>query len=197
VWPRPASCRAAERKREAARQDISDTALRLFIEHGYEATTIDQIAARVGLSARSVFRHFTTKEDIVLAQLNRSGERLHDALRLRPPAEPAWDALRQAFDVLLADHAESPDRLRRIITMVQESPLLHARHLEQQPRWQEPLVPLIAARLGVPDGHPSPRALVAAAFTCLDVAVSTWAAHDDGTTIGEVLDTIIATVRGT
>lgn len=60
---------------------------RLFTEQGFDKTTVDQIAAQAGLSGASLFRHFGTKEDIVLGRLEESGRRIAEALIARPEHE--------------------------------------------------------------------------------------------------------------
>ena len=70
------------RSRQAAYAEITAIAMGLFLEQGFEQTTIDQIAAKAGISRRSFFRYFGTKEDIVLGDLAADGERMRDALEL-------------------------------------------------------------------------------------------------------------------
>ena len=74
----------------------------MFIAQGFEETTVEQIASEVGMSARSVFRYFDTKEDMVVGSMQELGARLAAALADRPADEDAWQALRGALGVLLA-----------------------------------------------------------------------------------------------
>jgi AcrR family transcriptional regulator len=60
-------------------------------------TSVDQIA--VGISRRSSFRYFDTKEDVVVGNLVETGLQIRDALLARPATEGPWDALREAFEV--------------------------------------------------------------------------------------------------
>jgi AcrR family transcriptional regulator len=138
-----------ERTRLAAQRDIGDAAMRLFLEHGFAEVTVDQIAAEAGISARSFFRYFATKEDAVVGQLAQEGLRLKAALEARPADEAPWDALRAAFDTLLGDYYDgAPEMLRRTLRMLHGTPSLRARHMEKQLHWQELLVPDVARRLG-------------------------------------------------
>jgi AcrR family transcriptional regulator len=187
-----------ERKRLAAQRDIGEVAMRLFLDQGFEETTIDQISSAAGLSSRSFFRYFATKEDVVLGHLAEAGRQLQSALVERPARESPWVALRAAFDTLLKEYDDSPEVLRSTARMLQETPSLRARHLEKQLQWQELLVPDIARRLGVAAEHPDgagAHAVVASALACLDAASAAWAAASDEVPIGAILDDAIAAVR--
>src|SRR6201986_2289996 len=56
-----------ERKRQLTLERIAEAGLKLFIEHGYEATTLDAIAAASGISRRTFFYYLKSKEDVLLA----------------------------------------------------------------------------------------------------------------------------------
>jgi AcrR family transcriptional regulator len=179
-------------------KDISEVAMRLFLDDGFDAVTVDQIVAEAGISPRSFFRYFATKEDVVLGHLAQAGLHLRTALEDRPATEAPWVALRAAFDVLLADFSDSPQSLRRTSRMLLDTPSLRARHLEKQLHWQELLVPDIARRLGTSTGGTEDvraHALVASALACLDAASAAWAVTDDDTPIETFLDAAIGAVR--
>ncbi|AFU00408.1 TetR/AcrR family transcriptional regulator [Nocardia brasiliensis] len=165
-----------ERARRAARAEITATAVRLFAENGFEATTIDQITTAVGISRRSFFHYFGSKEDVVLGDTDALGESVRAALAARPGDESAWTAIRKAFLVLQQSEGTQEEQLT-LARIHHEAPSLRARHLEKQLRWQELLAPEVQRRLGLPASPvPDPRALafVAAALACLDAAVDAW-----------------------
>jgi AcrR family transcriptional regulator len=85
------------RTRQAVYAEITRTAMELFLRHGFEATTIDDIATAAGISRRSFFRYFGTKEDIVLGDLAARGELIRKELEGRPADEDAWTALLNAL----------------------------------------------------------------------------------------------------
>lgn len=181
------------------RAEIGATAMRLFLERGFDDTTMEQIAHEAGVSRRSLFRYFGTKEDIVLGNLVEAGEAVRDALEARPESEAPWEALRAAFESLMLDPAYSPERSLRISKMLYGNPSLRAGHFEKRLRWQELLVPNIQKRLGEVPGHetdPRARAIVACALTCLDVAVETWTRGDGKEDLAELYDRAVAAVRG-
>src|SRR3984957_9617475 len=96
-----------ERMRRTVLNEIAEVALKLFTERGYETVTIDDIAAAAGLSRRSVFRYFSTKEDIVVGKFDFVAGDMLAELRARPAGEPVWQSLRRAFD-LLVPHVDVP-----------------------------------------------------------------------------------------
>ena len=85
------------RTRQAVYAEIARTAMELFLERGFEATTIDDIATAAGISRRSFFRYFGTKEDIVLGDLAAQGELIRKELEARPASEDAWTAMINAL----------------------------------------------------------------------------------------------------
>ena len=91
-----------QRSRTAAYAETTAVAMGLFLEEGFEQTTIDQIAAAAGISRRSFFRYFGTKEDIVLGDLASEGERARDALEAVPLALGPWEAIREALGTISA-----------------------------------------------------------------------------------------------
>lgn len=186
-----------ERTRRAVRAEIAEAAMRLFLDNGFDATTIDQIAAAAGISRRSFFHYFASKEDLVLGDTDALGESVRAALEARPAEESAWAAIRAAFQALRSTQGTSADQLA-LARMYHDVPSLRARHLEKHLRWQELLAPEVQRRLGLPDTptpDPRARAFVAAALACLDAAVDAW--YESGGTADpvELFDDAIATLR--
>lgn len=85
---------ARTRKRRETRQRISETGLRLFLAHGYEGTTLDAIAAEAGISRRTIFLHFKSKDDILFAWQEESWATLYADLLQTSPDVPPLDAVR-------------------------------------------------------------------------------------------------------
>lgn len=145
----------------------------LFAEHGFEATTVDQIADAAGMSRRSFFRYFTGKEELLESRLRESERAMVEALRARPEGEPAWTALRNALRPVAQAHEVHPDRARALLRMVRE-PALRSLLWRRHRSWQEAVAPLLAERMGSPAGDPGPPAIAAAALSCLEAAQDAW-----------------------
>ncbi|AXK35632.1 TetR family transcriptional regulator [Streptomyces armeniacus] len=190
-----------ERTRRAVTAEIADSAKRLFVEQGFDATTIDDIAEAVGMSQRSVFRYFATKEEIVLGRFDLVVDDMLDALRQRPPGEEVWTSLRHVLDVLVSV-SEAPgqrDLVEPVHRLVFETPTLLAGYLQKLQLMQEAVVALLLERAeaaGRPydADDPAPRALTAAAFGCLVAAQHSLLAPGAKSTFADAVDHALATV---
>jgi AcrR family transcriptional regulator len=86
-----------ERKRRETRQRIAETGLRLFLANGYDGTTLDAIAEKAGISRRTFFSYFKSKDDIVIVWQNASWASLNaDLLKTSPDMQPL-DAVRDVM----------------------------------------------------------------------------------------------------
>jgi AcrR family transcriptional regulator len=189
-----------ERKRKAVRDHVVATGLNLFLEHGFEAVTAEQIARAAGISPRSFFRYFDTKEDVALDGVVEAGRRVESALSARPPQESVWDALRAALLVLVDEPAYPPEDLLAISRMLLETASLRARQLEKQQRWEDFLLPHIVARLppdqsGTETADVRAAAIVGAALACLHATTAAWTRTGGTQDPVRLLDEAIGAVR--
>jgi AcrR family transcriptional regulator len=171
----------------------------MFIAQGFEETTVEQIASEVGMSARSVFRYFDTKEDMVVGSMQELGARLAAALADRPADEDAWQALRGALGVLLAGIAEDREGMLARARMFASTPSLRAARQQKHAQWRELLLPEMLTRLR--GGPEETRELRAAAVTtavlgCLDVSITHWLEAGGTGSLDDLLDVAITAVRG-
>ncbi|MEV0893679.1 TetR family transcriptional regulator [Promicromonospora sp. NPDC050262] len=187
-----------EISRDAVRARITEIALELFAERGFEQVTVEQIAAAAGMSARTFHRYFPAKEDVVIGDPARGGEFVRDVLAGRPQDEPVWDSLRIAFEALVSQaphRGGDDDRGKLAMRVLVSAASLRARSLEKHLLWARMLTPLVAARLPDDDAAFRAEIIVQSALACFDVALTTWANADDGTTASELLDRSFATLR--
>lgn len=89
-------------RRSEIRGHLLETALRLFNQHGYQATGIDLIISESGVAKTTLYRHFETKEELILAALERRDEEARDAMRafVETRASDAVERLLATFDFL-------------------------------------------------------------------------------------------------
>lgn len=190
-----------ELSRQAVRVRITEAAQALFLAKGFNETTVDEIAAVVGMSQRSFFRYFASKEDVVLEKFDRQGEELFARLNSRPLDEPEWDSLRSCFDVFVTGFTDDAGQDRAIQGIIESCPPLRAAQLERVHRFQEQLVRRLAARTVArdPNAHPNALvlgALVGAAFACVQAAIShTLCGNEDPARLGALLDHAMEALR--
>ena len=91
-----------------ARQRLERAALALFAEHGYDATTVAEIADRAGLTKSTFFRHFADKREVLFGGQDALAELFREAIGAAPPAATAADCLAAAL--VAAAAAFTPDR---------------------------------------------------------------------------------------
>ncbi|MDV6264018.1 TetR/AcrR family transcriptional regulator [Rhodococcoides yunnanense] len=188
-----------ERTRAAVRGELSRAAMELFVRDGFDQTTVADIAAAAGVSTRSFFRYFPSKETVVLAHLVDIGHQALEQMRAAPAAADPWDVLRAAFEPSLNAIREDPATSLAIYQLLMQSAALRATHSEKGRQWCELLEPELARRLQpVPQSSHDPRAraLVSAALACYDAACYAWANTLATVPIDALLDEAIATVRG-
>lgn len=186
-----------ETARASVRDQIADKALRLFDENGFDATTVDDLSAAIGISARSFFRYFPTKEDVVVPDPTPLGKLVRDEAVSRPLEEDVWATLRSAFEPLLAMTPEGVERGLRTMRVMMGTASLRARHLEKHLTWARLLEPVIAQRLDGPEETRTFRAqtLIHAALACFDVALAEWSSVEGAVPASVLLDRAFGTVR--
>ncbi|QBI56433.1 TetR/AcrR family transcriptional regulator [Streptomonospora litoralis] len=193
--------RLRERTRRAIHREIAETGMSLFLEHGFEETTVDQIAEAAGISRRSFFRYFATKEDVVLGGLIDRGHRVRSALAERPPEEEPWIAVRASLLALRDEAWAGTEVDLRIARMLFQAPSLRARHLEKHLAWQDMLVPELTRRLRAAADIDEKRAthhaaaIIATALTCLDVATEAWVQRNGTVSLEDLWDEAVTAVR--
>ncbi|AFR28783.1 TetR family transcriptional regulator [Arthrobacter sp. Rue61a] len=188
------------RTRRLAQTELTAVAQDLFVAQGYDNTTVDQIAAAAGMSKRTFFRYFPSKDDLVIGKYDLFADRMAEALDARPKSEPVWESLRRMFDITL-DYVQDEHQRARIDAMdgiVRSTPQLYARYLEKMQRVQELLVGRVAVRLNDDEHNPSdprPAAIVGAAFACMQAARQAWFASDRSEAFGSYLDDAMAALK--
>src|SRR5215469_7796940 len=91
--PAPPGEGLRERKKRLMRQQLSDTATRMFLRRGFDAVRVSEVAEACGVSQKTVFNYFPTKESLVLDRLSTTVATLRSALA-DPDTEPFEAALR-------------------------------------------------------------------------------------------------------
>jgi AcrR family transcriptional regulator len=175
-----------ERKKARTRADIQARALALFAAQGYEATTVQQIAATAEVSESTFFRYFPTKADVVL--WDDFDPLIIEAFRRQPPELDAIGALRAATrDAFAQLTREQLDDQRERTKLTFTVPELRARMLDQLIVAMQMLAELVAERTGRPREDIHVRAFAGAVIGAI-LAASFAVIDDPGASFVAVLD---------
>jgi AcrR family transcriptional regulator len=139
-----------ERNAAQTRELILDTALPLFLDRGYEATRMEEIAEGAQIGTSTLYRYFPTKDALVLEPLSLRGQ-MADELRGRPADEPLDLALGHALRALLEAPRGDSARLAQVQAVLERTPALQTRLSEEFARERTLLERAVAERLGRPD----------------------------------------------
>jgi AcrR family transcriptional regulator len=165
-----------ERKKERTHQDLVEAGLRMFAERGFDAVTVEDIAAEVDVSPRTFYRYFATKEDLLLDDLSTALDVLRRSFLAQPADLPVMAAVRAVLmEVTQTYEGLARQKLQRA-RIVEATPSLKFRHAERQTAWEQVLAPLVSERIGDPPGDPSLKAqlIASCAMAALRVAFSAW-----------------------
>ena len=179
-----------ERKKERTRQELMRSALRLFADRGFDQVTVEEIAADCEVSPRTFFRYFSSKEDVLFAQSDRSLERLLETLRGEPSDLRPLEALRRAMHTLAADYVEDKEAVVLRHQIMTATPALRTRATERQHGWEAAVIEQLraggqAARMSDLDV----RLVVAASMTALRVSIVVWVADTSDVELEHIIDT--------
>jgi len=153
-----------ERKKRLMRQRLTDTATMLFMERGFDAFRVSEVAAACGVSDKTVYNYFPTKESLILDRLTTSVASFRNALN-EPNASPVDAALR-VLDAELDAHtswllsaddpAEAAAAFQRFRALVDETPSLRDYENAICDRMVDIAAASIADRAGLPVDDPEP-----------------------------------------
>ncbi len=168
-----------ERKRRLTRQLISDAATTMFATRGFDNVKVSEVADRVGVSEKTVYNYFPTKESLVLDYADESVERMARALREREPEESITTAVVRAIKDDMARFDQAPAELIEFVPlflgMVDSTPALRAAWLEMHDRLAAVARDELAAQAGIDPRDPEPiaagRALAGLAEVALESRV--------------------------
>jgi AcrR family transcriptional regulator len=149
-----------ERKKQRTRQQISETARRLFSERGFEQVSVAEIAREAEVSEQTVFNYFPTKEDLVYGGLEAFEDQLLAAIRERPAGQTViaafGDFILEPRGLLAATEDAAARELIAVTRMIAASPALRAREQQIFARYTDALTQLIAAETGAKAGDLRP-----------------------------------------
>jgi AcrR family transcriptional regulator len=192
VPPLPKSLR--QRKHEVVRLALSAAAEKLFLSRGFERTTVEEIAHAAGVSRRTFFRYYESKEDVVVERSGRSGERLYTELAARPRGEAPLLAIRNALGPAIETGIEDADFVRWLIRALREDRGVRRAVMERRTRLEERIAGLFSERLRSRPSDITPMLLAFVTRALNDTAINAWYDHETHD-VNRLLDHLIDRLR--
>lgn len=173
------SCRPtgslAQRRRQLLTDELTEAALQLLAVKDFETATIDEMVAAAGVSRRTFFRYFASKEDVVVQPLASLGSQMCAELAARPLEESPGTALRHAVSVAMVDCAGHREQAWRVVSLILRTPALRARFRERQDQWRDDIAARLTERLGVTTGLSLyPQLAAGITLAAFDTVLQAW-----------------------
>jgi AcrR family transcriptional regulator len=183
-----------DRKKLRTRRLLQEHALRLFAERGYDATTVEDIAAAAEVSPRTFFRYFSSKEAVVLE--DEYDPLLFEEMGRIDPAEPPVTAMRRIIAALLPDiYAEDRGRILARSRLIYGTPELASAVTGQLADFERLLAATLAEVHGRSPDDLEARVVASVAVAAMRCAIEQWVAADGRPELGELLDQAFGVVE--
>jgi TetR/AcrR family transcriptional regulator, regulator of mycofactocin system len=160
-------------------RELELAALHLFTEHGFEQTTVEQIAAEAGVSSRTFFRYFDSKAAVLWHAFDAEVSALRAALAAIPDSVPVLEAIRRAVVSVNRYTAEDVPELRTRINLIGTVPALQASAAPHYDAWERAIIDFAAGRLGQEPASLVPLALGRATLAVCRAAYELWVTRAD------------------
>jgi AcrR family transcriptional regulator len=178
-----------ERKKRLMRQQLSDTATQMFMERGFDAVRVTEIAEACGVSEKTVFNYFPTKESLILDRLESTMASLRTGLAERgvSPVEAALQILDRELGAMTSwlaaqdDPARAGVMIRRFGTLIRATPSLRAHQSDMLDQFVAVAAAILAERAGMSADEPEPQIAAAALLGLWRVQFQCLSKYLDGT----------------
>ncbi|MFJ4437732.1 TetR/AcrR family transcriptional regulator [Streptomyces sp. NPDC088923] len=165
------------RKKLRTRRELRRAATRLYAERGAAHVTVQDICAEVGISPRTFFNYFESKDDALFGLDHRLRERVVAGLLDRPAAEAPLPALREAILAAVPAVVGADTEFARRRALLHAEPELLDRPLRNNRRMEEAVTAALASRTGAAHGDLYPHLVAATALAAMRAALRGWEPH--------------------
>ncbi|CAN3127327.1 mycofactocin system transcriptional regulator [Mycobacterium sp. smrl_JER01] len=185
------------RRRSTSFEHLSDVAIDLFMEHGFDEVSVDDVAAAAGIARRTLFRYYPSKSALPWGDFDAHLDRMRSLLDELDPSVPIRDALRTAL--LAFNDFDDTDRHRERMRLILETEALQAYSMTMYAGWRAVVAAFVAGRLRVDAGELMPQTV---AWTMLAVSLSAyeyWLADETASlaaTLGDAFDMLASGLAG-
>jgi AcrR family transcriptional regulator len=166
-----------EEKKRQMREQLSDTATRMFLQRGFDGVRVAEVARACGVSEKTVFNYFPTKEALLLDRLEGTTAALRSGLA--SASVPPVDAALRLLDAELDGFAGNPEGYRRFGDLLEAAPSLRAYRSDMMDRFVAVAAEALAARDGLAPGDPEPQIAAAALLGLWRVQYESLRHHPD------------------
>ena len=183
-----------ERKRQETRQRIAETGLRLFLANGYDNTTLDTITAEAGISRRTFFSYFKSKEDLLFIWQSSAWRAVWEDLLTASPDENPLDAVRDTFIRHLSHYAN--DEMRSIDRLLRSNESLRARKQAAYEEQEQALFVALCEVWRYPQQRSALRMVAMACMGVVRLSLEIWSQQDStNRPIADVLQEAFANLK--
>jgi mycofactocin system transcriptional regulator len=167
------------RPRSTSRRQLELVALRLFADEGFDATTVDQVAAAAGVSRRTFFRYFDSKAAVLWNTFDQDVTTIRRLLAQTSEELTMMDAIRSAVVATNQYRAEDVPELRIRMNLIGSVPNLQANATLHYEAWEQAISDFVAGRIGQPAESLYPLAVGRAVLAVCRAAYDRWVARAD------------------
>lgn len=182
-----------EKKRRQTLQRISDSALKLFVADGYEATTLDAIAEAAGISRRTFFYYFKSKEEILAAWQRGLPEAFRAAVLAEPADQSPFDVVRKAHLKMLANF--DPDQAVVIDRVLRSNEQLRTSNQTKYLQLEQAAFEALCELWPQTTRRRALRMVAMASVGALRIAIDNWAQEQGRRPLAEYLEEAFADLR--
>ena len=182
-----------EKKAARTRQQIVDAALDLFLAHGFEQTTMEEIAERAEIGSSTLYRYFPSKDLVILEPLLGFTE-IGDHLRERPDGEPLKESLGAAIKGTLVGFT-TDDRVAEVRRIVDNTPGPRAKLWDVMMTSRDRLEHALGERLGLAPDDLTVVLTARMSMVVYELAAEAWWAGDHSRAVSDVVDETLERVQ--
>lgn len=151
-------------------------ALELFAERGFSSTTVEDLAAAAGISRRTFFRYFASKNDVVWGEFDELLRRMDEWLSAAPAELPVLDAVAEAVVRFNSLPSAAVPAHRQRMALILHVPALQAHSTLRYAAWRGVVARFVGRRLGEPDDGAVPQLVGHVALGAAVAAYEQWLA---------------------
>ncbi|MGI5499218.1 TetR/AcrR family transcriptional regulator [Lentzea sp. CA-135723] len=184
-----------ETKMERTRQFIAETAFDLFVAQGYDATTIEQIAAAAEVGPRTLYRYYATKEALVVSFVENGLDAAMAAFEAQPEGTPLSEALHAVVASVEHTITTNPARLLALYEIFDRTTSLRSGLADLDWSWRRRLAQEIMRRSGGETDSLFATLTAASTMNVIEVVVQTWTASGGTVPVGDITRATLELLR--